>query len=159
MKDSTPTADFLVAADARASDAKTARRAAYVQGLRDLAAFLDAHPDLPISVSPASHIALVDTKDEIVVIAREPGVRWEKNWGSDTYFGLARRFAGGHCYQVFVERGRICRKEIIGTTFVPPQPARQVEQFRWVCEDESLLADPAVVGEPELEAQIRRGQA
>jgi hypothetical protein len=112
-------------------------RAAYVQGLRELADFVEAHPDLPVPFSGSHNVFLAD-KADVVALARAAGGRWEK--GADpNYFYLKVRFAGGHTYDLNVDRERICRKVVTGTRTVPATPAHDVEEFHWIC-DEPLLA-------------------
>ena len=114
------------------------RRAAYVSGLRELADFLEAHPELP-KPSPCQINAFVTDKPALAMVARTPGVRWEKSI-SGNYFYLRVSFPGGHTYDVNVKRDQVCRKVVIGTRIEPAQPEREVEEVQWVC-DEPLLAE------------------
>lgn len=119
----------------------------YIDGLSELVAFLEAHPDLPcpiggISSSASHHVVYVATKDELVRFARTAGAKWEKDFQSDTYFSLKLRFAGGAVYELYTERAKVCRKEVIGTRIEPATPEREVEDYRWIC-DEPLLAGGA----------------
>ncbi len=116
---------------------ETGSRQAYIGGLRELAAFLDAHPDLPIPASGGAHNVFVSDKAALAVIARV-GVRWEKS-ATDDYFYLRVAFSGGHYYDVNVSREAVCRKVVTGTRIEPAVPEREVEEFHWVC-DEPLLA-------------------
>jgi len=118
--------------------AGTTERAAFVKGLRELAAFLEAHPTLPLPVAPSLN-AFVYTKEAMAAIARTPGVRWEKHAAGD-FFALRVNFSGEHYYDVNVSRSEVCRKVITGTRFVPAQEARQEEITEWVCDGEPLLA-------------------
>lgn len=120
----------------------TDERHTYIAGLRALATFLEAHPDLPCPPVAASHMIYIETKDELARLARTPGVKWEKDFGSDSYFSLKLRFPGGAVYELYVEREKICRKEVIGTRLEPATPERVVEDYRWIC-DEPLLAGGA----------------
>lgn len=117
---------------------KLAARRQYVQGLRDLAAFIETFPDVPLPYAGA-HNAFVDDKSQLAAIARACGGRWAKN-ATDDFFFIRRAFAGGHAYEVNVSRERVCRKVVTGTRIQPAVPEREVEEFRWVC-DEPLLAD------------------
>jgi hypothetical protein len=114
-----------------------ATRASYIAGLRQLADFLEAHPDLPAPFG-SNHNVFVETKEALAVIVREPAVRWEKH-ASDSYFHLRVPFAGGHAYAVFTDRGAVCRKVVTGQRTIPAQPAQEVETYIWEC-DEPLLA-------------------
>ena len=119
----------------------TDERQAYVLGLRELADFLDAHQGLPIPVG-LNHNSFVYSKAELAALART-GVRWEKD-GNGGFFYLRVTFSGGHTYDVNVQRSEVCRKVVTGTRIQPAVPAREVEEFYWVC-DEPLLAGEATV--------------
>lgn len=113
------------------------QRRAFVAGLRELASFVDAHPDLPLPIA-SNHNAFVNTKAELAALARS-GVRWEKS-ANGNYFYLRVTFTGGHSFDVNVQREQVCRKVVTGTHLEPAVPAHEVEDFHWVC-DEPLLAE------------------
>jgi hypothetical protein len=120
-----------------AQERDTEQRRAFVAGLREMADFIDAHPNLPTPYGSAQN-TFVNTKEALAVIAREPGVRWEKS-ASDGYFYLKVSFAGGHAYEVNLERAQVCRKVVTGTRIEPARPEQEVETYIWEC-DEPLLA-------------------
>lgn len=128
---------------------ETAERLAYIAGLRELADFFEQHPNLPTPWN-CNHLVPIKTKAALVAIARTPGMHWQKDWSSTDYFSLKAEFTGRHQYDVFVQRGEICRREVLGTKLEPAQPERLVEDFRWICDEPSLLADG---GEPAAEAR------
>lgn len=105
------------------------------KGLRDLADFLDAHPD--VRLNDPSHMVYVFSRDTLAAIARIGG--WRKVYTND-YFNLVRDFDGGVSLQVFTDRAEVCHKVVTGTRLVPAQAERTEETFEWVCEDASLLA-------------------
>jgi len=115
------------------------RRTAFIQGLRDLADFLTAHPTVPTPRYTTLN-AFVQ-KAEVVGAAKATG-GWEKIYNQN-WFYLRKTFPGGIEFDVTVEREQICRKVATGTTTLPAQPEREVEAFTWVC-DEPLLAPEAV---------------
>lgn len=118
--------------------ATAAARRAWCVGLRELAAFLEEHPELPCPYQE-NHLVSAGTKAEMVAIMRAaPGVRWQKDF-NDEYFSIKTTFAGGHVYDVYVERGEICTKRVVGTRIEPATPERVVEDFIWEC-SEPLLA-------------------
>jgi len=112
-------------------------RAAYVNGLRQLADFVEAHPELPVPFA-GGHNVFVGTKAELATFARLPGVRWDKSVDPN-YFYIRHTFDGGHSYDINVQREQVCRKVVTGTRLVPAEPAHEVDVFEWVC-DEPLLA-------------------
>lgn len=118
--------------------ADAARRRAYVNGLRQLAAFFEEHPELPVPWQ-TSHLVGAQDKATLIAIARTPGIRWKKDWQGTDYFSLTVTFDGGHVYDVYVPRQEVCEKVVTGTRVVPAQPAHEVEEFRWECV-EPLLA-------------------
>lgn len=120
-------------------------RALYIKGLRELATFLEEHPELPHPPCPSTQLVTVDTKAELAAIARVSGVRWDKDFQSEHYFALKTAFHGDVVYGVFIERSQVCEKHSLGTKLIPATPEHEVENFRWVCNDEPLLASPETV--------------
>jgi hypothetical protein len=114
-------------------------RAAYIRGLREVAAFLEAHPDLPTPSYGGSLNAFVSTRADLAAIARVRGVKWEKS-ADPNYFYLQVHFAAGFSYDVNVQRDQVCRRVVTGTRIEPAKPAQVVEEFHWVC-DEPLLTE------------------
>lgn len=112
-------------------------RQSRIAGLRQLADFLDQHPDLPVPYVGNAN-AFVDSRTDLARIARVAGVKWQKGGATD-YFFLRVAFDGDVAYDVNVSREQVCRKVVTGTRIEPAQPAREVEEFHWVC-DEPLLA-------------------
>lgn len=111
-------------------------RDSFIQGLRDLATFLEDHPGV---MTPSwLQINVFPNKDELAKQARQTS--WLKHY-NDTWFALRRTF-GPIEYDLSIERQQVCRKVVIGTRIVPAQPAqpeREEETFEWVCE-EGVLA-------------------
>ena len=116
-------------------------RSNYVQGLRELAAFVEAHPEIPLPYA-GSHNAFVQSKADLAIVAKACGGKWAKN-ATEDYFYISKAFAGGHAYEVNVSRETVCRKVVTGTRMEPAVEAREVEEFHWICE-EPLLAGEAV---------------
>lgn len=119
-----------------ADDRKAQQRRDFLDGLRELADFLEAHPGLPVP-GAQNHSVYVFTKEQLAAAAREPGVRWQKN-GSGDYFKLTVTFSGEQSYEVFTERAEVCRKVVTGKRTLPARPEQDVETYEWVC-DEPLL--------------------
>lgn len=114
------------------TDAKRNERADYVTGLRQLATFIETHPDLPLPGLPLTAIVCVETKEELATVARTAGVRWHKD-GAGDYFALRGRFEGQHEYAVFIPRGEVCTAVVVGTKTIPAQPERTIDDVRWEC--------------------------
>ena len=109
-------------------------RQPFIQSLRDLADWLDAHPDVPTPDSVQLH-TLVRTKDELRAVAKASPA-WAK-----LYFGeymALRHTVGTIEYDINIARSEVCRKVVTGTKVVPAQPETTVEDFEWVCDDPIL---------------------
>lgn len=115
-------------------------RAEYVQGLRELAAFIETHPDAPLPYAGAQNAFA--SKADMIALARSGG-RWNKRFVGD-YFCLTVEFAGGHSYEVSISRDQVCRKVVTGTRVEPAQPERVIEEFKWVCDGSLLSATETV---------------
>jgi len=117
----------------------TNRRAAFINGLRQFAAFLEEHPELPCP-GQENHLVPAGDKAGLLAIMRAaPGVRWHKDFNGGNYFSVTTTFDGGHVYDVYVERGQVCRKVVTGRRIEPAKPEHEVEEFVWECA-EPLLA-------------------
>ncbi len=111
------------------------QRADYIRGLRELASFLEAHP--AVQTPPSTNVnVFVRYKSDITSHARLAS--WQKRYIGN-WFSLAREFPGGITYEINTERENICRKVSKGTRHIEAVPARDVEEFEWVCDDASLL--------------------
>lgn len=117
------------------------KRAKLTRGLRELADFLDANPDVPVRGLDCCINVFADDKAHIVRTARIAG--WQKNYNGN-WFALQRWFGDGAIQlDVNIERGEICRRVVTGTEVIPAQPERTVDTVEWVC-DTPLLAGEAV---------------
>lgn len=133
-------------------------RAAYIEGLRQVADWLEAHPEVELpwlGFEPKLSIYLVGyaQREPLAAIARAMG-SFEKIANGDDYFQIVRRFAG-IAVVAQASRDEVCEKVVVGTTEVTeevPDPValaavpkvtvtKTVEQVEWRCG--SLLA-PAV---------------
>lgn len=140
----TPAADYDYAA--------AKRRSAFVQGLRDMADFLEQHPNVDHPKNDTMNV-FVSTREDIVRNAR--GSSWEKIY-NDTWFYLRKEFGEDLIFEINCARATICRQVEIGEKIVPAQPAQpeRVEKvYEWICDDASLLtpqsAPTAVQAEPD----------
>jgi hypothetical protein len=130
------------------TDKKDRERADAIQGLRDLADFLEQHPGVP---APTYNALLVSsTKEMLTRIARMAS--WTKDYGGE-YFSLKKEFLGGLTLDIYTSRSEVCRKVVVGERVVPARPAepeRVEEVVEWVCEEALLAArtDPATLGDP-----------
>lgn len=111
--------------------------------LRDLAAFLDAHPEVEVSDQSITVLKYVMERQELVEIARRGS--WRKEFNRD-YFELRQDFGNGIQLHVYIDRAKVCRRVVNGTRVVPAipaQPERVEDIVEWVCDDTPLLAVPS----------------
>lgn len=138
----TPAADYDYAA--------AKRRAAFIQGLRDMADFLEKTPNV---THPSMSIlnAYVSTKEDLARNAR--ATSWEKIWDSPSYFSLRKTFCEDLIMEIFTDRSTICRQVEVGEKIIPAQEARVEKVYEWKCDDASLFtpqsAPTAVQAEPD----------
>lgn len=132
--------DTVPVPDAReersASDAplsnKERERAELIQGLRELATFLETHPEVPTPVYTALNV-FVKTREDLSAVARVGS--WQKK-SNDQFFWLSRAFAGDPQFpaltlDINVDRQQVCRRVVTGTKVVPAEPERIVEEVEW----------------------------
>jgi len=110
-------------------------REEFINGLREVARFLERHPEMPTPTCPLTVNVFVDTKEELAALARFGP--WQKK-GDDNYFYFTRDI-GALSYDVNINRKKICHRVVVGTEVVPAQPEKIVEKVQWVCV-EPLLA-------------------
>lgn len=106
-----------------------------IAGLRALAAYLEAHPEVPVPV--LGRMYAFATKDKLRAIAR--ALRSATKTASGDYFALEKSF-GPVILQVNFPRDQVCRRVVVGVDHVPEKtiPAHIVERVEWFC-PESLL--------------------
>lgn len=117
--------------DARTDEQK--RRDACVAGLRQLADFIEAHPQLPVPYGNNLNVFAED-KATLAALARVGNVRWDKHANGE-YFYLKAQFDGGHSYEINIQRALVCRKVVTGSHI---EPAKIVEDVEWTCEEPLL---------------------
>lgn len=136
-------------------------REAQIAGIRDLADWLEAHPEIPVphSLTGASEYAYElihakhgeDERSVVAAVARALPGKVEKRAldTADALFSLTGTLPGGVNIKVVADREAVCRRVVTGTREVvekvpaPDAPmievTRTVEDVEWVCG--SILAD------------------
>lgn len=110
-----------------------------IAGIRALADFLEAHPEVVFT----GQTFLSYTDRDGLVAAAKCGT-WRKDYTSDNFFTLDKNFGGGVHLHVYTEREAVCRKVVTGTRIVdaepakPAVPAHEEPIEEWIC-DEALL--------------------
>lgn len=120
-----------------------------VQRARDIADFVEEHPDWPIDTEGTADwwpltIWCVDLED-VKAKRREIGGRWEKGADGPT-FQLKGRIGSAHVI-LQTSRDKVCERIVVGTeTKVVPDPDApkveiEVDVVEWVCPDSLLGKD------------------
>jgi hypothetical protein len=103
----------------------------YVDGLRELADWLERNPDFIPPYQPLRVDVFTDDQMEFARKAKRLGGRREK-LGSSSYFFVRRKF-GPHYLDVNVGREQVCKRVVVGTREVLAQEARVEEIVEWEC--------------------------
>lgn len=131
----------------------------WIDGMRRLCDFLEAHPEIPVTF-PESVIANVNqygsedrspAKDRLAAIARLPG-RWTKDSDGES-FQIKRKF-GPHKLLVFANHNEVCERVTRTETVTREVPdpdklaevptvtvTEEVEHVEWVCPTSLLALD------------------
>lgn len=109
-------------------------RAAFIQSLRDAAAFFEEHPDVPLPSSGQMNVWGVDRPTLAAVVAS--GGVWQKLYLGNLF--CLRRTFGRLEVDFNTSRDTVCRRVVTGTRVVPAQPEKIVEDVRWECNDPIL---------------------
>lgn len=120
-------------------------RRARISGLRELADFLAAHPEIPVHDYDLNIQLYGFDKDALVAVVRAGGAKWRKlHFGS--IFELRTTFTGDVTLGLNADRAEVCERVVTGTKTVhhDAQPAveehdEEVETVEWVCHP--LLGD------------------
>lgn len=128
-----------------APEAKPHPQAVLLKGLRDMANFIERHPD---AVCEFTHVHICEF-DKITALARR-GYGLLKKEVTSNWFMLVKEFGPRVKIEWNESRERVCKKVSKGTKVIPAEPAKTVtieakperveEIFEWEC-PESLLAD------------------
>jgi hypothetical protein len=127
---------------------------ARIQGLRDMADFLESHPDIQLFGDQRGYVCYSEASE----LAKAVKGIGDCTKDVDDYFYNVKKKFGPIDIQFYMNRGGICRKVSKGVktvmvkvpdpTYVAPEPApavpmieveQEVEEFEYVC-PESLLA-------------------
>ena len=112
----------------------------YAQGLRDLADWIEVHPEIELP-NDSIYIYCKDTKEEAakVLAALAP---CKKNYSNEV-FTITRLF-GGITLQFIFLRSAVCTRRVVGKRLVPEQliqgrpteviPEHEADVVEWDCE-------------------------
>lgn len=125
----------------------------YCSGLRQIADWFEAHPDIPPPSDPIACYTL-DTKEEAARCIRALGscAKTYNDWS----FTLSKNFEGVNLRFIFT-RAKVCERRIVGVETVPAEyvpahtrPATTREIVEWDCGPVLGADDPLP---PEVEAE------
>jgi hypothetical protein len=110
-------------------DAMTTKE--YADGLRQLADWYEAHPDVhpPYEADQLTYYPF--TKDDTEDLVRRIGGRWAKKASSDLLY--LTQAVGPFQFRVVVDQATVCQKRVVGHRVIPAQEARLVEVVEWDC--------------------------
>ena len=108
-------------------------REEYITGLRDIADFFEARPDLPVPHYGES----IYIWEKSLTNARERALQMapcEKHYVGDSYYQLAKEF-GPHKVVVSWNRDDICERVQVGTKHVPAYTVEAHDEpvYEWDC--------------------------
>ena len=107
-------------------------RQAFIQGLRELADFLETREAVPL---PNGFFSRYTFPTDFAAAAKALG-SFEKAPSKD-FFGAERKF-GPITLRVFTDRSAVCTRKVVGTRTIHAEPERTVEVVEWEC-NESIL--------------------
>lgn len=120
------------------------KRENFIAGIRALANFLEARPELEVGSCYAGVSNYSSTKDELAAQVALMGTS-EKEWGP-SYLDVSKKFGESVKFEVSIAREAICERVVTGKKVVPAtpaveaQPEREVDVVEWKCpENFSLL--------------------
>lgn len=124
------------------------RRAATIQGLRDLADFIEAHPQIPLPFMPGFDV-MFDDVDALRAAFHLTG-KWDKKY-LPTYAYYRKDF-GPVGLELTIARDKVCRRVQTGTKRVEAVEAHDEPVWDWVCTEE-----PATPGQVEAAELMSAG--
>lgn len=122
----------------------------FIAGLREIADFYEAHPELPENGGVAIDIWPTGGVDKVGMYARIFGKSSKRVIG-DSYFILGKKFRGGSKIEVNWSRGAVCQRVVVGQETVVEDVVEIVgkrtvtkDKVEWKCP--SVLAPKEVSG-------------
>ena len=108
----------------------------FALGLRQLANFYEAHPEIPLPYQDL-HSYSLDTKDDAAMLAKALGT-FEKKYSDDLLI-VSKKFQSVNL-KFYLTRDSVCTARVVGKkiepeVYIPSQhiPAREVDVIEWDC--------------------------
>lgn len=111
-------------------------RADYIADLRQIADWLEQHPNVPLPNTMALN-CLMMRREDFGPASRGSGP-WEKA-ATESFFVLRHKFQV-MSVDLYAYRGKVCERVVVGKKVIPAQPEREEDIVEWHC-PESILAD------------------
>lgn len=113
------------------TDIKADLRADTIQGLRDLADFLEQHPRIGHAVVRAD--GFFDDAGELRAAIRLTG-GWDKRY-LPSFAIYTKKFGATVELELNIDRDKVCRRVQTGTKHVDAVEAHDEPVFEWICDD------------------------
>ena len=103
----------------------------FAESLREIAAFYEAHPEIPLPLAEIGNYA-VDTKNDAINVVRALG-SCKKEY-LDDYFTITKQ-VGDLTHKFVFSRANVCTRREVGESIIPEQviPAQTVKVYEWDC--------------------------
>ena len=118
--------------------------AEYADALRRIAAYYEAHPEVPSGEIPSVYAGHGETGKIAMVAVARSWPRAKKEYTRSGLFYLTIDLGGKAMLQFYTGRESVCRKEVLGTRVIPgkhveaveehDEPDSEEEVIQWVCE-------------------------
>ena len=107
----------------------------YADGLRQIADWYEAHPEIPVPHLDSVDVYTVHDRDDLQRVARALGSCEKGSASAESLFVLKRRF-GALWLQFYWNRAQVCTQRVIGVKEVAEQviPAHTYEIVEWDCD-------------------------
>jgi hypothetical protein len=130
--------------EARATAIGPTEHQQYADGLRQLANWYEAHPEIPLPLLEVNNYA-VDSKDEAGALAKALGT-FKKRYTDDLL--IVNKMFGSINVQFFFTREKVCTARVVGKKYEPEVvipariiPGREVDVIEWDCHALNVTKD------------------
>jgi hypothetical protein len=127
----------------------TTQRTDYIRGLREMADWLEAHPDVPAPCSDIFNVFVKD-KERFLEVRRAAGL--SNKSGDANYVYFYKVFSGDIRLEINIKKELTCERVKVGEKVIPAKPARTIELpaepekreevFEWRCPESLLKENP-----------------
>lgn len=116
-------------------------RAEFANGLREMADWLEAHPQVPVPYTVNANYHIYNWNEngqdyEKDLDIRRKATHLSGNWNTELIGDMAyytREFSGNVDFCVMTSRATVCKRVKVGTREVPAREARTEDVYEWEC--------------------------